>query len=522
MPKMKPLGKWIIFLIVAIGAGVGGYRWLSQSGGKLGSSGPNIAGFGESKVEGDQGILGRPLRVGVVTWPGYMGGITANEGFAPNKQCLFWNNHKLLVEFKLMEDVDVRAKAFANGDVDVVWSTVDFFANEGPGFRKGGTPAKAIMQVDWSRGGDAIVVDDSIHKVEDLRGKKISLALFTPSHWLLVSSLRNSSLDDSEQATIAKNLIGKNASPDARDDFTAGKVDAAVVWEPDVSEALKKRPGSHILVSTKTATNLIADLMIAREDFISKKPEVIKAFIEGWFEGTEKANRETSHVVQLMMDNMALYKDLGEQVSRENIPTVKWADLADNAKMFGLDGSEPLFDRIFKEASDSWVKFGYISQKMSPNDARDITALKQVFTAIPPEERTVAPKEEFTIKKNPEASSKPAAMTKPLPLYFNTGSSDLDDNARTVLDSVATLAQTYSNAYIRIEGNTDNVGNATSNVALSERRAQAVVNYLVKRYGFNADRFVSKGNGPYKPVADNGSADGRARNRRTDVMVVPR
>src|SRR4029077_17916420 len=127
---------------------------------------------------------------------------------------------------------------------DVVWSTVDFWANELPGFLKNDVKAKAIMQVDWSRGGDAIVADDSIKRIEHLYQKKISLALFTPSHWLLEYSLQNSSLDENRQNAIVRALVGKNASPDARADFVAGKVDAAVVWEPDVAEALNKRLNS--------------------------------------------------------------------------------------------------------------------------------------------------------------------------------------------------------------------------------------------------------------------------------------
>src|SRR5215210_161703 len=204
-------------------------------------------------VGGDGSKLGRPLRVGVVTWPGYAGGIVANNGFKANKECTYWTKYGQTVEFLLMEDVDVRNKAFAKGGedgVDVVWSTVDFWANELPAFVKDGVRARAIMQVDWSRGGDAIVVDPSITKIEDLKGKKISLALFTPSHWFLEYSLENSSLDDAEQSEIVKNLVGKNASPDARADFVARKVDAAVVWEPDVAEALSKRPGSKVLVSS--------------------------------------------------------------------------------------------------------------------------------------------------------------------------------------------------------------------------------------------------------------------------------
>jgi NitT/TauT family transport system substrate-binding protein len=526
--RLKPITKFILFILV-LGGAYGGYRYYQGMGEtasgepKLNSDGVPVA----KEIDGDQGILGRPLRVGVVTWPGYAGGITANNGFAPNRESIYWKNHKLLVEFLLMEDVDARAKAFARGGkdgVDIVWSTVDYWANELPGFIKGKVPAKAIMQVDWSRGGDAIVADKSIRRIEDLRNKKIALALFTPSHWMLEYSLQNSSLDEATQAKIVKGLVGKTASPDARADFVAGKVDAAVVWEPDVAEALQKRPNSHVLVSSKTAANLIADVMVAKEDFIKERPDVIKAFIQGWFEGTEEANRRPDVVTKLLMENEPLYKDLGEEITSDNLSAVKWADLADNAKMFGLDGSEPLFDRLFNQAGRTWVKRGYISRAVTPSVAKDDSFLRAIYASIPKEVRPVAPKEEFPVKSKPPTSASTTApvMTKPVNIYFATGASDLDPNAKQVLDNIATTVQAFSNAYIRVEGNTDSVGNVSSNVALSQRRAQSVVNYLVNRYGFDRNRFIAKGNGPNRAIATNSTASGRAKNRRTDIMVIPK
>jgi outer membrane protein OmpA-like peptidoglycan-associated protein len=520
--RITPIGT-LVLLILVLGLAAGAWRWWQQRSG----GGNGTTGGASQTVSGDQGLLGRPLRVGVVSWPGYAGGIVANNGFKPNKECIYWKSHNLLVEFMLMEDVDARAKAFARGGddgVDIVWSTVDFWANELPGFVKNGVRSRAIMQVDWSRGGDAIVADQSIRRIEDLQGKKISLALFTPSHWLLEYSLENSSLDESAQAQIVKSLVGKNASPDARADFVAGKVDAAVVWEPDVTEALNKRPGAHILVSSKTAANLIADLMVAREDFIKEHPDVIKAFVQGWLDGTVEANRNNDLAVKVLRDNEPLYKDLGEQATREQLAAVKWADLADNTKMFGLDGSEPLFDRIFKQASIAWVKRGYISQPVTPTQAKDDRFLREIYAAVPKEVRVSAPKEEFKFPAKPPEVKKTAApiMTKPVNIYFATGSATLDPNAKQVLDTVALTAQTYSNAYLRVEGNTDSVGNAQSNVALSQRRAQSVVNYLVARYGFNRARFIAKGNGPNNPVASNATDAGRARNRRTDIKIVPK
>jgi len=527
--RIKPMGRLLI-LIVVIGVLIGAWRvWHKLEGGGSGATGGGGSAGVDApvSVSGDQGLLGRPLRVGVVTWPGYAGGLVANNGFKPNKECIYWNNHKLLVQFMLMENADVRSKAFAKGGedgVDIVWSTVDFWANELPGFIKNGVPARAIMQVDWSRGGDAIVADNSIKRIEDLQGKKISLALFTPSHWLLEYSLENSSLDESAQAQIVKSLVGHDASPDARADFVAGKVDAAVCWEPDVTEALHKRPNSHILVSSKTAANLIADLMVAREDFIKAHPDVIKAFIQGWLDGTEEANRNPDHAVKVLMENEPLYKDLGEQPTREQLSTVKWADLIDNTKMFGLDGSDPLFDRLFRQASVAWVKRGYIGQAVAPTQAKDDSFLRDLYNAVPNDARVSAPKEEFKFPASVPAAKKTQApiMTKPVNIYFAAGSSELDPNAKQVLDQIALTAQTYSNAYLRVEGNTDNQGNPARSLPLSQLRAQSVVSYLTAHYGLNRSRFIAKGNGESHPIASNATAEGRAKNRRTDIMVIPK
>src|SRR6476660_7063284 len=125
--RFTPLGRLVLF-ILAIGVAVGGWRfWKTRTAGSGGGASGGASSTAGSDAGGDQGLLGRPLRVGVVTWPGYCGGLVANNGFKPNKDCLYWNNHKLLVQFMLMEDVDARAKAFARGGkdgVDIVWSTV--------------------------------------------------------------------------------------------------------------------------------------------------------------------------------------------------------------------------------------------------------------------------------------------------------------------------------------------------------------------------------------------------------------
>ena len=74
---------------------------------------------------------------------------------------------------------------------------------------------------------------------------------------------------------------------------------------------------------------------------------------------------------------------------------------------------------------------------------------------------------------------------------------------------------------IEISGHTDNVGKPSDNLTLSNNRAKSVVNYLITK-GISAQRLVAKGYGETKPVADNKTEEGRAKNRRTELKVISR
>ena len=81
------------------------------------------------------------------------------------------------------------------------------------------------------------------------------------------------------------------------------------------------------------------------------------------------------------------------------------------------------------------------------------------------------------------------------------------------------IAQQFSNVRIRVEGNTDNTGNYDTNIALSKKRAQAVVDYLVNEYGMDRNRFIVVGNGPKKAIADNVNGPNE-KYRRTDFNLI--
>ena len=113
-----------------------------------------------------------------------------------------------------------------------------------------------------------------------------------------------------------------------------------------------------------------------------------------------------------------------------------------------------------------------------------------------------------------------AVSSKKLSINFETGSSVLSDDAKNTIDrEFAGLAKDFAGFRIRVEGNTDAVGNANSNLALSFKRAQAVVDYLVKEYKFDTNRFIVQGNGS-KQANESGSTGANESYRRTDFQFV--
>ncbi len=101
-------------------------------------------------------------------------------------------------------------------------------------------------------------------------------------------------------------------------------------------------------------------------------------------------------------------------------------------------------------------------------------------------------------------------------IHFATAKADIQPDSESVLNQILTLLQQDATLKLRIEGYTDNLGNAAANQALSEKRAQAVMAWLIAHKA-DASRLTAKGFGQNSPVADNSTEDGRAKNRRVEL-----
>jgi outer membrane protein OmpA-like peptidoglycan-associated protein len=103
-------------------------------------------------------------------------------------------------------------------------------------------------------------------------------------------------------------------------------------------------------------------------------------------------------------------------------------------------------------------------------------------------------------------------------IYFETGKSDINAESAEAISQISTLLKNNATLKLYVVGHTDNVGSIESNLKLSEERARAVVNSLTANYGIQADRLKSYGVASLAPVASNDTEDGKAKNRRVELV----
>lgn len=117
-----------------------------------------------------------------------------------------------------------------------------------------------------------------------------------------------------------------------------------------------------------------------------------------------------------------------------------------------------------------------------------------------------------------KASAVAAGARLTLKVYFDTGKSVIKKEFYGELKEVGEGLNEHKELRGVIEGHTDNVGSEKSNLALSQRRAKAVRDYIIKNFKVSPKRLAYKGYGESKPVADNATAEGRAKNRRIEAV----
>lgn len=450
------------------------------------------------------------VRVRVNIWVGCVGGLVANGGLDTQAGSIY-DKKGLKVGFKIIDDWTEGAAALATNNVDVMLTTADVWAKDYAQFQEKGFNARAVYLVDWSRGADGVIGKQGVDNIEALAGKTVAFAQYTPSHFLLWNGLKNSGLTTEQRKEIFAKAVHTKDGIEPATLFAQQKVDAAVAWDPDMSDAVGKRPGSKKIYDTKIANKLIADILVVSDRFAAKNPSTLAKFLEGWLEGVEFIHQQPARAHNLI----GAIKDFNipADLAKTMLEGVRLADYADNKAFFSATSGDSDYVNIMKAATDMYREERLI--KRTPDldasvDRRYVDAMSGRFSSTSTD---AAPE-----YKAPAKGQAPFA-TQRRAIYFDTGSANMSMDSRAIVDEIGGFMRSYENTVVDIEGNTDSTGSRDINVELSKARAEAVRSYLMKKYGFPGTRLRSLGNGPDKPIESNGTPEGREKNRRTDIKV---
>jgi OOP family OmpA-OmpF porin len=204
-----------------------------------------------------------------------------------------------------------------------------------------------------------------------------------------------------------------------------------------------------------------------------------------------KEDAQKSSVIQIMRNYDNAIKSMGGTVIYEGAPQT--AECSDN------NGINMVVGKVVKDGNEMWAEI----VSFNGNDYYLTIILKELM------------KQDVTASSMFEMLNRDGHIA--LYISFDTGKSVIRDESKPVIDQIVDMMKQNSELKIGVEGHTDNVGSAASNKTLSEERARAVVNAIVSK-GISADRLSAAGYGMDKPVADNDTEEGRAKNRRVELV----
>ena len=302
-----------------------------------------IAGLGASLITGCQKPAGDApsVRIGYSAWPGWFPwavteakGLFTQAGVPANLQ---WFDGYL-----------DSINALNAGQLDCNSQTL----NDTISSVAGGADLQVVLQNDNSTGNDQIVVAEGINSVADLKGKQVAAEEGTVDHYLLLKVLKDGGLEPSDISFVPLETGAAAAA------FTAGKVDAAGVYAPFTTQALK-RPGSKALTTSREHPGAISDLLVCRTEFVKNNPEAIQKVVDAWFATLRLMKQDPASTLPILVERAGVSE--AEFKAYDAGTTIQ--TLAENRQNFKPGTSMTSLPYAAEQISNFLVEVGLASTK---------------------------------------------------------------------------------------------------------------------------------------------------------------
>ena len=305
----------------------------------------------------------KPFKVAFNTWIGYSPLVIADrKGFLKAEG--------LDVEFSTLEGVAEKNSSLIQGTVDAVGHTADAAVVSAAS----GVDGQIVFVFDRSFGSDGIVTKRSVNSMKDLVGHKVALEPGFTGHFFFLTLLRDEGIDPSQVQIIPMETGAAGSA------FVAGRVEAAMTWQPWLGKVEQTRPDSKVLFSSASSgkDGRIIDILYMNRSVVqSRRADVVKLVramgrATDWY--LEPANKAAGDSI------MAAFWKLSPEEQRETVAGMKFMRLTENATFFGTSANPgPLFG-VVNMAADLWLKTDVINKDVGRRELVAFDVMNEAAT----------------------------------------------------------------------------------------------------------------------------------------------
>ena len=298
-----------------------------------------------------------PIIIAYTPWNGYGAlFVAAQKGMFKSKG--------IDVQIQSIEDVGVRKQSIVAKKIQGMAASVDVsIAALGQG-----VPIKMVWAFDASAGADGILVTKAsgIKTIADLKGKEIAFNKGSASHLYLSTLLKKNGMKDGDVKAV------EMKASEAASALMAGKVPAAVTWEPHITKAAAA--GNIILSTTKDTPALIADVLALHEDFVKANPDAVQKIVAALSEATDFIQKNPAEAAKIMAVEL---KEKPEETLAGN-KTIQFYNLKDNVALFGTPEKPGALQEVAKIAGEFYVGQKILTKVPDTSKVFDSTFINKI------------------------------------------------------------------------------------------------------------------------------------------------
>ncbi len=423
-------------------------------------------------------VSGKAKVLPIITWGGDMATIYANGNALTTQSGSLMAEAGLNYRLQRQDDFANQVKAYISGETPFLRGTMGMIASANDVLAKDKRTKPIIFyQETWSAGGDALVVKSSIKNAKDLKGKTIAIQAYGPHVDYITRVLKDSNIKISEvKIKWLPDLTATDNSPMAA--FYEKDIDAAFMIIPDAlaltsggnvgTGAEDSVKGARILMSTKTASRVIADVYAVRSDYydsnkseinalvsaLSKASDKLKAVVSNRNQNSREYNASMKASAKILLDSEAAIADIEGLYA-----DCEFVFARGNVEFFQNTNNVRNFEKLSKEAYEGLSALSLINRANILSKADLDYRLAATGSGSSNQQRFDKDKVAALVSQKQQQGGLEDGELYSFDVFFqpnqNNFSSDL---YASEFDRVVELAATYGGAIITVEGHSDPMG----------------------------------------------------------------